>query len=261
VKRNISLIILLSIAIILFLGNENQRIKKANFLSKTLYYPFINSIHKLDELFVVERKNRQLAQELTKEVLKNNLLEIKLQKFKNSVLSFPMRPYDSVLAEIIASNGTFRNKNLIINKGKNSGIELDNPVISNKGIVGKIISVSRNYAVVLPFNHIDFKLGVMLKRNHLQGILSSDETGATFMKMLRLGSEINIGDTIVTSNISQIFPSGFSVGTVSKIREAADKVHIEAQVFPFENPARTEQLIVLLYKKDKNYEKELNHKN
>ena len=101
----------------------------------------------------------------------------------------------------------------------------------------------------------------MLKRNHLQGILSSDETGATFMKMLQLGSEINIGDTIVTSNISQIFPAGFSVGTVSKIREAADKVHIEAQVFPFENPERTEQLIVLLYKKDKNYEKELNRKN
>ena len=142
-KRNISLIILLSIAIILFLGNENQRIKKANFLSKNLYYPFINSIHKLNEIFVVERKNRQLAQKLTEEVLKNNLLEIKLQRFKNSALSFPMRPYDSVLAEIIASDGTFRNKNLIINKGKNSGIELDNPVISNKGIVGKIISVSQ----------------------------------------------------------------------------------------------------------------------
>ncbi|RLC51150.1 MAG: hypothetical protein DRZ79_03265, partial [Candidatus Cloacimonadota bacterium] len=216
-KRNFSLIILLLIAIILFWGNENQRIKKANFLSKTLYYPFVNSVHRLDEIFRVNERNKFLAAELAKEVLKNNLLENKLQKFKQFGLSFPIHSYNFVLAEIIAYSGSFKDKNLIINKGKTSGIEPDNPVISNNGIVGKIISVSPNYAVIMPFNHSDFKLGVMLKRNNVQGILASDENGKTYVTMLDRGSEINIGDTIVTSNISGIFPPRFPVGTVSKI--------------------------------------------
>jgi len=53
------------------------------------------------------------------------------------------------------------------------------------------------------------------------------------MSFIKLGSEIILGDTIVTSNISNIFPEGFPVGVVNSLYESQDKTHMNASIHPF----------------------------
>ena len=112
-------------------------------------------------------------------------------------------------------------------------LEINSPVISNVGIVGKIISNSINYSVILPLNHSAFKVGVMCKRSHLQGIMESDAFGNSYMNLIKLGSDIVVGDTIVTSNISTIFPKGYPVGTITRLREAPNQVYMYANLQTF----------------------------
>ena len=66
-----------------------------------------------------------------------------------------------------------------------------------------------------------------------------------------------LGDTIVTSNISTVFPKGFPVGIVTKLIEEPDKTHMSAQISTFTKPASLDQVIVLFCKKDTSYEQEL----
>ncbi len=255
-RKNLTFIIFLILAIVLSLGNHEQKIKKANFLSSIIYYPFISSINKIESLFKIKEKNEALSLKLAEQTQKVINLEDKLQNFKKIQLDFEIGTNEFILADIIGYHGNFKEKNFILNKGKKNRIKLNYPIISNNGIVGKIISVSQNYSIVLPLDHSTFKLGVMSKRTHLQGLMESDIYENTYMTLIKQGSDINLGDTIVTSNISTIFPKGYPVGTVTKLIEAPDKVYMNAKISTFVNSACLDQVIIIFYEKDKSYESE-----
>jgi rod shape-determining protein MreC len=257
VKEKISIIIYLFLALALFLGNNEQRQKKADFLSKTVFYPFITSLKKIESLFEIKEKNILLSQSIAGQTIKITALENELKELNSVRLNYDSEIYNFLLADIIGYKGNFLERNFIINKGKLQNVEINYPVISNDGIVGKIISVSQNFSVVLPLDHSTFKLGVMSKRTHLQGIMESNIYGNSFMTMIKLGSDIGLGDTIVTSNISTVFPKGFPVGIVTKLIEEPDKTHMTAQISTFIDPASMDQVIILFCKKDTSYEQEL----
>ncbi len=257
-RRNVPFLIYIFLSIILFSGNSEQKLAKANFLNRTLYYPFISFVTKIEELFGIAEENKYLANQLATKVLSVNRLRSKLEQIKDLKLEFEVDDFDFILADIIAHSGNFQEKNFIINKGRKDEIKINYPVISHRGIVGKIINASQNYSVVLPFNHSSFKLSVNTKKNKHMGLLESDIYGNIVMSFIKLGSDITLGDTIVTSNISNIFPEGFPVGVVNSLYESQDRTHMNASIHPFADTSSMDRVIVLFYEKDKNYESELN---
>jgi rod shape-determining protein MreC len=79
------------------------------------------------------------------------------------------------------------------------------------------------------------------------------------MSLIKLGSDVVIGDTIVTSNISSIFPANFPVGTVTLIKEHSNQINMLAKIEGFTDPINLNYVIVLKYKRDNAYETELNN--
>ena len=238
------------LSFVLLVGGNDHRIKKASFLSQTIYLPFISSVNRIESLFKIKERNLELMRintQKTNEVVK---LENLLNKIKNTKIKYETEDLEFILSDIIGYKGHFQERSLILNKGSKDNITQDLPVISSNGIVGKIVSVSVNTSVVLPLSHSTFRLGVMCKRNHLQGILESDIYGRSYMSLIKLGSDIALGDTIVTSNISTIFPKGYPVGVVKKLSETPDKVYMNASVTTFVEPTSLDQVIVLKYQKD-----------
>jgi rod shape-determining protein MreC len=256
VKRELHFLIYLVLAIFLFLGSNDDRLKKAQFISKTIYLPLVNSLHKLNSLFDLKEKNQILSEKLSEHTIRITELENKLVEIENSKIYYETGNYNHLLADIVGFKGEFKERCLIINKGKKNNIKIDYPIISNDGIVGKIISVSQNYSIVLPVDHSRFMLGVMSKRNHLQGIMKSDIFGNSYMTLIKPGSDIRVGDIIVTSQISSVFPKGFPVGEVIKLIENPAEVFMSAKIQIFINPSELDQAVVLLYEKDKSYEEE-----
>ena len=184
-KKNIHFIILLVISFILIIGSNAQRLEKAAFLSKTLYFPFINSVKKIEEIRKIKQKNILLELELAAQTIKVNRLENLLEKFRELPVENEIENLDFKLADIIGYSGSFADRCFIVNKGKSNGIQQDNPVISANGIVGKIISVSHNFAIVMPIDHVNFKSAVMTKSGKLQGLLKADIYGDIFLTMIK----------------------------------------------------------------------------
>jgi len=85
----------------------------------------------------------------------------------------------------------------------------------------------------------------MDRNTNVQGVLQSDLFGNVYMNMIKLGSQISIGDTVVTSNLSRLFPKGYPVGKISRIKESQDNLFLSAQIVPFTLVENLEHVFIL----------------
>ena len=106
---------------------------------------------------------------------------------------------------------------LTINKGRKQGVMRDMAVISEEGIVGIVLASSLNFSTILPIINRDFRLSTKIKKNNFTGILLWDGASPqqAVLNEIPYHAEIQIGDTVITSGFSAIFPEGLHVGTIS----------------------------------------------
>jgi rod shape-determining protein MreC len=99
------------------------------------------------------------------------------------------------------------------------GVKKDMGVISASGIVGSVINTSDNYAVVMSLLHRQSRVSARIKKTGELGIVQWDGESPLYVKMTNVPKSVNInlGDTIVTSQYSYLFPKGILVGTVSEV--------------------------------------------
>jgi rod shape-determining protein MreC len=223
-----------------------MRTDKAQWLSQTIFLPFSKTIEFVTNLDKLKVQNYNLQNNLTTKALENLYLTNQLKALQSTqTFQFGLSDVPFTMAEVVGYSGQFHDRNLIINKGSDDGIQLDSPVVSSEGIIGKTIIVNRNNSIILPLTHSQFQLAVMDKSTNVQGILQSDLTGQTSMNLIKLGSQISIGDTIVTSNLSRLFPKGYPVGKISRIKESQDNLFLSAQIEPFTLVENLEHVFIL----------------
>ncbi len=234
------------LCLLLILGSTEGRIKRASLLGRTVFYPFTHSVKLFRTNTALKTEIAGLREQQATATLENLNLRNALKESQTvQGITFDTGAIAFEVGEVIGYSGQFQQRNLLVNKGLAHGVEVDSPVISAQGIVGRVISTAATNCVVLPFSSPRFQVPVMDKKSSVQGILQSDLAGNTNMNMIRLGSEISAGDTIVTSNLSSLYPKGYPVGTVSRIRDSQDYLFISAELDPFTQVENLEHVFIL----------------
>jgi rod shape-determining protein MreC len=95
-------------------------------------------------------------------------------------------------------------------------------------------------------NHSNFKLAVLNKNSGVQGILVADIYSNIAISYLRFGANIAVGDTIVTSNLSHIFPPNYPVGRIVRLEESIDALYLRGIIEPFNDIQNLQNVFVLL---------------
>lgn len=245
-KRFILPLVLAVLALALMLGSTDARVERASFFGRTVFIPFTHSLNVIKTNATLKDEVRNLRKQQADQILRNLELRNALKVSQSlEAISFETGGMSFELAEVIGYSGQFQQRNLMVDKGSIDGVQKDSPVVSASGIVGKVVSASSSHSVVLPFSNPQFQIPVMDKSTSVQGILQSDLAGKTFMNLIKLGSPIAAGDTIVTSNLSRLFPKGYPVGTVSRIRESQDYLFISAEIQPFTQVENLEHVFIL----------------
>lgn len=124
--------------------------------------------------------------------------------------------YDYTEARVIKNSWSQQNNYIIIGKGRQHGIEPDMAVISPDGIVGVVVSTTKNFAKVMPVLHSDSRNSVKVKRTGISGSLVWDGKDYRYAQVLDVPTthQFDGGDTIVTSGLANDFPEGIPVGYV-----------------------------------------------
>lgn len=248
------LIIFIIIGLILFLGDEQSRLNKANFLSKTVFYPFVVSLQEFTTISILKEKNQNLQIQMANLLIENNYLKSSVRKLQSNNIDFPIKENTFIMADVIGFSGSYGANTIVINKGLKDGLKNDYAVFSSKGITGKIVMAYQNCSILLPLNHPRFKCAIFDQNSQIQGILETDIYGKPYISFVKIGSSISIGDSLVTSNISQIFPAGFPVGTIESLEESQDALYIKGYIKPYTNFNNLEYVFVLIPSRKENYE-------
>lgn len=122
----------------------------------------------------------------------------------------------------VINNSVDKQYNYItVNKGRKHGIKPDMGIVCSDGIVGVITHVSESYA--LGFSVLNKKWGASakLKKSGTFGPLAWDGHDAAFANLTGIPYhvELAVGDTVVTSSYSSVFPEGIMIGTVHSIEK------------------------------------------
>lgn len=133
--------------------------------------------------------------------------------------------YSFVVARVISNSISDNYNYLTINRGSADGIKPEMGVIDQNGIVGIVDVTGRHASRVISLLNKDMSLSCKLKSSEYFGTLIWDgkDTRYAILQELPKHGEYNVGDTIVTSGFSAIFPEGLIVGIVDrKLKIASD---------------------------------------
>jgi rod shape-determining protein MreC len=173
------------------------------------------------EYFSLKKINSELADENAR--LRTEL-ENNMGGFQDSVRheitdSAMVKQFDFVAAKVI-NNSTLQYKNFItINKGRLSGISPGMAVISSRGAVGKVKSISDHYAVLISLLNIDEQVSSKIKRTGHFGTIQWDGADPTLIDLHYIPRHVEprVGDTVVTSGFNAVFPENVMVGVIQSV--------------------------------------------
>jgi rod shape-determining protein MreC len=201
---------------------ENNQYQGAQYFnSSNSFVASVNGFSKnLNDYFFLREVNRVLAEENT--ALRKQLeQQIQLAQLPDStsVDSAVVNRFDFVSAKVV-NNSVDRSTNfLTINIGKSSGIEPGMAVISPEGAIGKVKIVSQHFSVVISLLNIDLMVSGRMKRTGYFGTIKWDASSSDYTNFEFIPRHVKpvVGDSIITSGYSGVFPEGILIGTIAEV--------------------------------------------
>ena len=172
------------------------------------------------DYFGLRKENLRLAEE-------NAQLKAELMSAKNmyegvierdSQYIYAHLDWDYIPAKVIGASMHKQHNYITINKGTRDGIDKDMGVVGPDGVVGIVSAVGEKYALVVPLIHTEMNISCRIQSNDYIGRtqwLGKDRTRLQLEDISR-HITVNQGDTIITSGLTPVFPSGIAVGVVEQ---------------------------------------------
>ncbi len=198
---------------------------------------------------VLEQQNNALRREL---MLKNSQLLLLGQYQQENIrlrelLGSPLRPGErKMITQVISAGADPYSDQVIIDRGSDSGVYEGQPVISDKGVVGQVVSVGKFSSRVMLVCDASSALPVQALRNDVRAIAS----GAGCSEDLQLENmtgtpDIRVGDVLVSSGLGGRFPEGYPVAVVSSVTVDTRRATTVIQAKPTAGLQRLRYLLLL----------------
>lgn len=171
----------------------------------------------------LKTENKELKEENSK--LEQSLRELENIKTENETLKEYLNltekygEYKTMPAYIINKDISNYSKTIIINVGKNDGIEENMTVIADEGLVGYVISVTDTTSKIRTIIDTSSSISCLMSTNKDSIVCKGTLNNNMELKAMYISTDANLvqGDSIDTSGLGGIYPKGIHVGTIKKI--------------------------------------------
>jgi len=149
-----------------------------------------------------------------------------------------------VIAHRLGPNAAL--ETFVIDKGSRHGVDVNTPVISPEGVVGRVLRNSLSAATVIMVTDPNSKIPVVSQKTRTQGILVGRGPGLPLsLHYVSLSAPVEEGEVLVTTGLAGIFPEGLPIGTVTGISREGASLFLNVQASPMYNPDRLEEVALL----------------
>jgi len=149
-----------------------------------------------------------------------------------------------LVAEVIGRTSALPYQSIRITKGETDGVQVGMPVVTNEGIVGRILRAGLGFSDVQLLTDSNFSIDVLLQRTRVRGVLHGYADNSCQL-LLNRRAEIRIGDMVITSGIVGAFPKGLPIGRVMRISYESDNISQLITVEPWVDHRRLDEVVVL----------------
>ena len=212
---------------------------------RSIYHDYLNLVQ-------VRQENERLIAELARvkaEQARMAELEAENRHLTELLELRDVLGADAIAANVIGSDATGISHTLILGQGSASGLRPGMAVLSNEGVVGRIIETSPHASRVLLIDDHNSALDGFDQRSRARGIIAGLVDDGVIMKYVDRSQDIKAHDTIVTSGLDGIFPRGLLVGTVSGVHREGPGLFLVVQLSPAVSFRELEQVLVVRQQK------------
>ena len=214
-----------------------------------------------DELVQIRKlmdENEMLKEKVAELTEENTLLyqdRYELNKLRQLFeLDQQYSQYDKVGARIIARDAGNWYTSFIIDKGADDGLEEDMNVIAGGGLVGRITVVGPNWSRVQALISDDFHVSGMTLSSEdnliVSGNLQTMSIGVIdFSQLVDSKGQVQVGDKVVTSDISDKYLPGILIGYINTINQDANNLTKSGSITPVVDFEHLSEVLVITVQK------------
>jgi rod shape-determining protein MreC len=210
---------------------------------------FLGGADRIRRFFYLYRDYERLQEEI--ENLRRENLTLREIEKENERLSELLKlkekqPRSSRVGHIISRSISHWFRWVIIDLGEKDGVRDRMVLINNSGVVGRVVEVGSSVSQCILLSDPESRVSAMTQSSRAVGVVSGEGSDERLrMSLIPLEASIQIGDSVITSGLSDIYPKGLSIGKVTTVGTDKDGMHLFAYVKPEVDFNRLEEVLCI----------------
>jgi rod shape-determining protein MreC len=255
------LLAILASLVLFFLDSRLDYFKPVRAALSTVVYPVqvtaslpTNFVDWVGEFF---QEREELREQIAVLNATTMLQDLRLQKMQalerenmrlKELLGSSFRLQERVqVAELVTVDLDPFSQQVIIDKGKNYGVYVGQPVLDAYGVMGQVAETSSLSSRVVLLTDPSHSIPVQINRNGLRAVVTGRGLGEYLqMDFLPHNADVREGDLLVTSGLGGRFPVGYPVGKVVSVNFPQGKAFADIKVEPAANLSTSRELMLVL---------------
>ena len=150
-----------------------------------------------------------------------------------------------VVGHVIGQDPSNLLRYIIIDVGTSDGVTQGMPVVTDRGLVGRIVEVSSRSSKVLLITDVSSLVSAIIQSSRATGMVEGKADGGLVMKYIPQTVTVNVGDIILTSGLGATFPKRLVIGQVTAVHKRDIELFQQAEIKPTVDFERLEVVLVI----------------
>jgi rod shape-determining protein MreC len=190
---------------------------------------------------------RKQVAELQRERIETKEMEHQLEELKQLLhYTESQAEFETVAADIIGQSPSNWQRLMIVNRGSSSGVKKYMSVVTEEGLVGRIISVGSRSSVVQLLTDSRSQIGTRDLRSRETGIVEGKNDNTLRFTPMKEDADLQVGDVVETSGLGGTCPPGIAVGKITKVQKRSSGLARYVEVKPFVQLSKLDKVVVII---------------
>lgn len=252
-KEYFLLALYIVIAIALMAVNDTTQIRTIRSLTIASIGFLQDAFGFIPNYFELARENktlRELNVSLADEV--SRLREARLENLRlHKLLNLKEQsPFTYVAANVTGRTLQLLQNTITIDAGEADGVQVNMPIVTDAGLVGRVVATSGGYSIGQILLHKDFRASAKVQRGRVDGIVAWEGGTALALKNVAKTLDVQVGDAVITSEYSSLYPPGIKIGVVTRTDQPPGALFQTVEITPGVDFSRLEEVFVILHQPD-----------
>ena len=137
-----------------------------------------------------------------------------------------------VVGRVIGRDPSNLQRTITLDVGNEAGIERNMPVVTDRGLVGRISRVGEGWSQVLLIIDVSSSVNALTQSTRASGLVQGQADGSLLMRAIPQGDTVSVGDTVFTSGLGGNFPRQILIGQIIEVERLDYELYQAAAVQP-----------------------------